>query len=58
MWDINLKATNEQDKQTETHGHGQYTSGFQRVAGREEEGGRLGKRGQICDDRKKSNYGR
>ena len=22
MWDINLKATNEQDKQTETHGHG------------------------------------
>ena len=23
MWDINLKATNEQDKQTETHGHGQ-----------------------------------
>ena len=22
MWGINLKATNEQDKQTETHGHG------------------------------------
>ena len=23
VWDINLEATNEQDKQTETHGHGQ-----------------------------------
>ena len=22
MWDINLKTTNEQDKQTKTHGHG------------------------------------
>ena len=22
MWDINLKAAKEQDKQTETHGHG------------------------------------
>ena len=23
MWDINLKATNERDKQMETHGYGQ-----------------------------------
>ena len=34
MWDINLKAMNEQNKQTETHGHGQYTNGYQREAGR------------------------
>ena len=31
MWNINLKATNEQDEQTETHGHEQWTSGYQRV---------------------------
>ena len=31
MWDINLKATNEQDKQTETQGHRQWTGGYQRV---------------------------
>ena len=34
MWDINQKATNEQDKQTETHGHGQWTSGYQRLGDR------------------------
>ena len=33
MWDINLKAINKQDKQTETQGHGQWTSGYQRVGG-------------------------
>ena len=36
MWDINLKATNEQDKQTETHGRGQWASGYQRAGGRGE----------------------
>ena len=34
MWDINLKSTNEQDKQTEIHGHGQQISGYQKVGGR------------------------
>ena len=39
MWDTNLKATYEQDKPTETHGHGhgQWTRGYQRW---EEEGGK------------------
>ena len=55
MWDINLKATNEQDKQTNS---GTWTSGYQRVGGRREGGGRWVKGGQICGDRKKSNYGR
>lgn len=30
MWDVNLKAKNEQEKQTEAHGHGLWTSGYQR----------------------------
>ena len=29
MWNINLKATDEQDKQTGIHGHGQWSSGYQ-----------------------------
>ena len=37
MWDINLKATNEQDKQRETHQHRQWTSGYQRVGRRQGE---------------------
>ena len=56
MWDINLKATNEQDKQTETHGLGQWTSGYQR--GVREQGGGWGKRAQICGDRENSDHGR
>ena len=47
MWDINLKATNEQDKQTETQGHGQWTSGYQKVGGGGGGVGRQGKGGQI-----------
>ena len=33
MQDINQKTTNELDKQTETHGHGQQFSGYQREGG-------------------------
>ena len=56
MWDINLKITNEQNKQTETHRHGLQTSGQQRVG--ERKGGRWDKKGQIWGDRKKSIYRR
>ena len=37
MWDINLQATNERDKQTKPRGHGQWTSGYQKGGG----GGKL-----------------
>ena len=38
MWDINLKATEKQDKQKEAHGRGLQTSDYQKVGsgGREE----------------------
>ena len=39
MWDINLK-TNEQDKQTETHGRELQTSGYQRGGRRRKDRGR------------------
>lgn len=58
LHDINLKATDGQDKQTETREHGQWTSGHQRVGagGRGEVDGAKG--GQKCSDREKSNCGR
>ena len=49
MWYINLKAKNEQDKQTATHGHGLQTSGTSGV--REEEEDRQSKGGQIQGNR-------
>ena len=49
MWTINLKATNEQDKQT--HGHRLQTSGYQRLGSKGRVGGRQGKGGQIQEDR-------
>ena len=58
MWYINLKATNEQDKQTETRGHGLQTRGYQRVERRGMGGGRQVEGGQIWGERKKSDYGR
>ena len=35
MWDIKLKAINEQTRQTKTHTHGQQYGGYQRERGRE-----------------------
>ena len=54
MWDIYLKATNEQNKQRLMD----MDNGLVVTRGWQGEGeGRWGKRDQICGDRKKSNYG-
>ena len=51
MWGINLKAANKQDRDS-------WTPDQWLPEGRGVRGGRWGKRGQLCGDRKKSNYGR
>lgn len=49
---MKLKATNESDKQMETHGHEQWVSGYQREVG--EVG--TSKGGQIFGDQRKFNF--